>query len=435
MSIQNIIESIFSENYDEYINQIKAKLKENNFKLYRYVPIHDFFDDNNKILENLTHEKQFGIDSLLNKYIYHNKPSFFNDPYDCVFGMNKNAFFRELLGEFTDLKQVTKSIQVLDNNPELLEFDDVYQELDNMDVHPNVKDFLRFILDSAKEVLTKNEDFNFDEGQAEFSKKIMNNPDIYYNLLKPFIANNIDKEDLSAKMQAMQEKIGVNNLSKMQIDPLNIKIADFKEMSKLGGVFLDFQNAEDSITDSVNKFNDRIFKFIDNQFGVASLTTSFDDALMWSHYASSHKGICIEYDFNEHFLDLDSNKMLLIPVNYSEKRITLGPDILDKVDLKNIEEYGRKDLIKFFFEGLYTKNIIWEKEDEWRSISLINSNSSSRKIDFMQISSIYFGNKMSSKTINKLIELIDKDDVLNKIPLYKMVNDISEYKLNLARIK
>ena len=162
----------------------------------------------------------------------------------------------------------------------------------------------------------------------------MSEPEIFFDLLLPFIANRIDKGKLAYDMKNLQEKIGEENISKVKVDPLNIRIDDFKEMSKFAGIAPGFQDAEDKVNDSVGNLNKKIFSFIDNRFGIASLTTRYDDALMWSHYASSHAGICIEYDFKDYIEQLDKTNMLLFPVNYSEKRVTIDQSILDKIDLK-----------------------------------------------------------------------------------------------------
>jgi hypothetical protein len=186
----------------------------------------------------------------------------------------------------------------------------------------------------------------------------------------------------------------------------------------------------------VGNLNKKIFSFIDNRFGIASLTTRYDDALMWSHYASSHAGICIEYDFKDYIEQLDKANMMLFPVNYSEKRVTIDQSILDKIDLKNIEEQGRMDILKLFIEGLYTKNIVWKYENEWRSIALLSNNDiNSRKIISGDISALYLGSNMDNKTKKALIKLLDMNSILSKIRLFEMGNDISEYKMSVSQIR
>lgn len=412
-------------------------LKNNDFKLYRYVPIHEFLYGKNKIKMNLLHKKQFGVDSILNRYIFHNKPSFFNDPYDCVFGISANAFFREILGMFTEVKGVGNVMQELQNNPSVFNLDEAREELDRYEVAPNIKRFINFVFDFSEEIITKQETLDINKGMTLFSKKLMDHPEMYIDLLKPFISQEIDQEKLTNEMKSMQERIGEENITKIKVDPLNIKMDDFKEMSDFAGISSGFQKAEEKIIDSVNNFNEKIFSLIDDQFGIASLTTRFNDALMWSHYASSHTGICIEYDFSDYMNHINQSQMLLFPVNYSDKRVTIDQTILDKIDLKNIEEEGRKDLLKLFFEGLYTKNSVWRYEDEIRSITLINdkTNNNLRKIITNNISAIYFGNKMTKVTKNTIIELLSLDTYFRKLRIYEMINDISEFKITPLLVK
>ncbi|MDD3106449.1 MAG: DUF2971 domain-containing protein [Bacilli bacterium] len=285
--------------------------------------------------------------------------------------MSTNAFFRELLGQFTEIKGVATVMQELQNNPNIFNLDEARNELDRYELNPNIKRFIEFVLNLTEEVVSEQEIFDINKGMILFSKKMMEHPEIYIDLLKPFLGQNIDKEKLTSEMKCMKEKIGEDNIPKIKVDPNNIRISDFKEMSKFAGLSSGFQEAEEKINDSVNNCNDKIFSFIDKQFGIASFTTSYNDALMWSHYASSHTGICIEYDFKDYIDRIEDSQTLLLPVKYSDKRVTIDQTLLDKIDLKNIEEQGRKDLLKLFFEGLYTKNTVWKYEDEWRLITFI----------------------------------------------------------------
>ena len=103
MKAQDFIEQFINEDFQNYRDHLFAQLEKNGFKLYRFLPVHQILRSKNKAKNNLLHKKQFGMDSLLNKYNFHNKPSFFNDPYDCVFDISANVFFSKMLGQFTDI--------------------------------------------------------------------------------------------------------------------------------------------------------------------------------------------------------------------------------------------------------------------------------------------------------------------------------------------
>ena len=77
LSVDKFLKSYFNNNIDEYYSDLLSKLKKNNYKLYRYIPINYYRKD---LKDNLLHKKQYGFHSIMNQYVYHNKPSFFNEP-------------------------------------------------------------------------------------------------------------------------------------------------------------------------------------------------------------------------------------------------------------------------------------------------------------------------------------------------------------------
>lgn len=89
------------------------------------------------------------------------------------------------------------------------------------------------------------------------------------------------------------------------------------------------------------------------QYGVLSLSEISDNILMWSHYADSHKGFCIEFERT------DSNELgnwdHCLPVLYDEYLPTFAPaELLDKKVVSNI---------------LTTKSRLWSYEKEWRILA------------------------------------------------------------------
>ena len=68
---------------------------------------------------------------------------------------------------------------------------------------------------------------------------------------------------------------------------------------------------------------------------------------------NSHKGICIEYDLSEGIKGCRVIEIIINSSRYSNERVTIDYTLMDKIDLKNIEAKGKKDLLKFFISGLY----------------------------------------------------------------------------------
>ena len=137
--------------------------------------------------------------------------------------------------------------------------------------------------------------------------------------------------------------------------------------------------------------------------GVCSLTTKRDNKPMWSLYADTYKGYCVEYE-----------------IPFSTKIISeLYPVIYTRENDNNI----LKMIIKFFIEGiirnvtdgyvptdmgclfqlLCTKDPDWEYQDEWRIIGNVNS-----KVNSLKIKSIYLGFNVDESNEKKMLELADK---------------------------
>lgn len=89
-----------------------------------------------------------------------------------------------------------------------------------------------------------------------------------------------------------------------------------------------------------------------SKIGVLSLSESPVDILLWSHYADSHRGICIEFERSEGEISFDHNRCR--PVVYKNKypKPSLADIIQDPGLLTN--------------KAVFTKSEHWSYEKEWR---------------------------------------------------------------------
>ncbi|ERS03004.1 hypothetical protein Q673_18565 [Marinobacter sp. EN3] len=111
-----------------------------------------------------------------------------------------------------------------------------------------------------------------------------------------------------------------------------------------------------------------------DNFGVLSLTRQPLNALMWSHYADSHKGIVIGFDANKAgFLDLQSN---VIPASYGEiiytktkPRIVLPmPSDSDLQEIGSDIEKFDDSCYEFYKSAFLYKSVEWAYEEEVRVV-------------------------------------------------------------------
>lgn len=101
-----------------------------------------------------------------------------------------------------------------------------------------------------------------------------------------------------------------------------------------------------------------------HKVGVCSfslLEGSFDEPLLWSHYANEHKGVCLLYRFPEQFLN-DPKKIIGVDkVRYGKNILT---DWLATAPIQSSDEFVI-ELTKMY---LTAKNKPWEYEKETRII-------------------------------------------------------------------
>lgn len=84
---------------------------------------------------------------------------------------------------------------------------------------------------------------------------------------------------------------------------------------------------------------------------------------MWAHYASKHKGFCIEYDL------LKASENLLVnlhPVIYSKERARVPKSLFDISDIKSIKVSTNNESLVDLIVAFLRKSDIWKYENEWR---------------------------------------------------------------------
>ncbi|MBH0311917.1 DUF2971 domain-containing protein [Alcaligenes faecalis] len=186
-----------------------------------------------------------------------------------------------------------------------------------------------------------------------------------------------------------------------------------KEIDKIG----------ENLAKPVLTLLDEMNRKIKTTQGIACFADRNDSILMWSHYTSDHKGICIEYNYQDiiEYIDMrksSSEGLSLLPVRYSNEITQYNLD-----DLEN-----PKKLASFIF----SKSDIWSYENEWRLIETINREKKDipgTKVNFIKPTAIYLGTNISSENEQKIKEIISKE-----IQLYKMEMSSYEYKLSSKKV-
>lgn len=148
---------------------------------------------------------------------------------------------------------------------------------------------------------------------------------------------------------------------------------------------------------------------------ISCFSETYNNILMWSHYAQSHTGFCIEYNISN--LELtNSFKKNLFPVFYTPKPIDMSKAILSEQ--------------KEIFENILiiNKSEDWKYEKEWRYIT--SSEDDSKFIMPVKPKAIYLGTKISEENKNIMLKIANNE---YQIPCYELQPQMNSFKLEIAR--
>ena len=168
--------------------------------------------------------------------------------------------------------------------------------------------------------------------------------------------------------------------------------------------------------DELNGYFDRNFNSVFDSYGIKCFSRTMNNILMWSHYANSHRGICIEFKPKP-----KSPISFNVPVIYSTERPIVERYIISN---KGDERINRQATIL-----LRSKAIDWAYEEEQRVIAF---EMAKKKIliDPDEINSVTFGVKSSSDLIDFISNL---NKSTKKVPLHRL--KISQNKFSFEKEK
>ena len=179
---------------------------------------------------------------------------------------------------------------------------------------------------------------------------------------------------------------------------------------------------------------------------VVCFSESFDNSLMWSHYADSHRGLCVEYDTK---LLRDKNTIKKIfPVVYDSLRISnceineLSDELIELWDdLEKNNEHDEGPYLRRIIPLLLKKNKVWEYEKEWRLIYTLpqyyddfgsSSDWSNMLLDFDCITAVYCGVRCDPAVVKDLNEIRNRK--ANPFRLYRSKLSTASYGIEFEEV-
>ena len=216
--------------------------------------------------------------------------------------------------------------------------------------------------------------------------------------------NNAEIEDIRNSPDSMNRMI---ELVRIKYPDYNKKIDDTLPFLK------EFQSSY--FAQTLQNFNSTLRSSVK----ISCFSESFDSMLMWPHYADSHKGICIEYNYGS-LEPGDSRRRLLYPVIYSEELFDATTFLTDqKINAPLIA----------LLAAMY-KSPHWSYEKEWRLIIPGGIIQDVSLFSAAPISAIYLGTRISG--VDK--ELIRSVATKKNVALFQMRMQQRKFALTHDRV-
>lgn len=286
----------------------------------------------------------YDIENIRHGVVYARTPLQMNDPFDSKVGFSVEGICEECIdlalnqvGSTLDstLKVIIKS---------LLKYKIIGESLEFINVLNKLKKYI--FLQSAIASVQPSK-------MVQFITKDLNK---LYKKCPPEIKKYLDKDAFHIFA------LLIKDYKNEDIEEKNIV-----EALKIEGIL---KNLEDVV---VKVRDETYLPFLENFLSKLTVTcfsaSGWDNQLMWSHYANSYSGICVEYDFKK----MDKFIGFVYPVKYSSVRPTVSLKDLGLTELKK-DEYDKLITdevdIEAIFSYLLTKNKCWSYEEEWRIVNV-----------------------------------------------------------------
>ena len=354
------------------------------------------------------------------------KPSDFNDPFDCRVGFTVQAFIEACYDQQLESFETIyfKCIDVLSGRFPYSHCTTAEKKIiRELQQNTPVMDFLGLCGNPVLSIEKKQ------ELVKEHGFEVL-------SILTTILSEKIFKDQLPFVSQAAEtilQRLAING--SMSIDqPLeNLTFgdvlrsyhitADADEISLymllIKQIHPEFGESAEQLEAYLNALEANVFDILCSKMLVGCLCTDYKNSLMWSHYADSHRGFCIEYDFSGME---EKNKVLPFPVIYSTEMPKLSLKYVLNRTEKN-EQLGTQSLMS----ALLTKDMAWEYENEWRLLCEVDGDDdNSNDIEMPPISCVYVGAMATEENVSKLSEIAKRKG----IPLKRMKLDRGAYLLH-----
>lgn len=228
----------------------------------------------------------------------------------------------------------------------------------------------------------------------------------------------------------------INNINKYHNEIFIKKLLDLQRKNFIDDLIYDDQ-LEKALIDR-NYFSNILYEYINrlirNKYGISCFTKNYKSLKMWSHYADSHKGLCLIYDEKELETSLLGKKIgvTLKEVDYCKSLPLI--DIINHDCDENGDDYiGIPEKNTFLFNKLNS----WQEEKEIRLLYDKEFNvfpDRTLKYDKTSLKGIIFGARIEIKNIVTIVNLINHSNQKDKVKFYKANKNLEKTSIIINKL-
>jgi|JI6StandDraft_1071083.scaffolds.fasta_scaffold111487_2 hypothetical protein len=148
--------------------------------------------------------------------------------------------------------------------------------------------------------------------------------------------------------------------------------------------------------------------------GVCCFCMNYKDIKMWSHYADSHKGICLSFDTgNEELFD---QSIKHYKVDYQAENL-------------DYDFFCQGNILDSLMGMTIIKSKVWESEEEYRFIAI---KPGMNKFHKHHLNAIYFGISCNPITVTTIMQLVNSMGY--KVDFFQVDRIFNDYQFNFRKL-
>lgn len=318
----------------------------------------------------------YDIENIRHDVVYAQTPLNMNDPFDSMIGFSAEKIYSECTTMVLDAMDLAGANRVVISM--LLQYRAFRKMAQLISYIKNIQTYLKSRQKAAHQTMIPLDLYVSKDIQSFYSKA---------------------PRDLKAAFNS--KEFAVLALLSAKLNPMNISEEAITEMLHIEGLLDKLQQRVEEMQDS--EYIPLLRTFLSRITVSCFSASGWNNQLMWSHYANSYAGICVEYDF-EKIKDFIG---FVHPVSYTTVRPTLSMVDLGiaAADLKSKDRLVKEDVdVERIISYLCCKNKCWQYEDEWRIINIGEENTP-QFIKLPCVKSITFGPNVDSLCKRLLLEV------------------------------